>query len=192
MHKLTRLPAILALVLSGLSGAASAGETPFRLGPNPVLGGGEYSTGGGITVAVELREMQGRTGLCGAWAQSERLTAYLRGAGREVLAKGSIALGREVLTYNFNFLHQIAPRDSYAGAPAGCVRLKRAWQPGDAAKPLDIRIPRRSLRFGNPGPKSGGFQVTFRDTGRVNPAMEAGSLLPKSWTSIHLTPTKTQ
>lgn len=192
MHKLTRLPAILALVLSGLSGTASAGETPFRLGSDPVLGGGEYSTGGGITVAVELREMQGSTVLCGAWAQSERLTAYLRGAGREVLAKGSIALGGEVLTYNFNFLHQIAPRDSYADAPAGCVRLKRAWQPGDEAKPLDIRIPRRSLRFGNPGRKSGGFQVTFRDTGRINPAMGAGSPLPKAWTSIHLTPTGTQ
>lgn len=192
MNKLTHLPAILALVLSGLAGAAAAGETPFRLGSDPVLGGGEYSTGGGITVAVELREMQGHTGLCGAWAQSERLTAYLRGAAREVLAKGSIALGGEVLTYNFSFLRQIAPRDSYAGAPAGCVRLARAWQTGDAAKTLDIRIPRRSLRFGNPGPKSGGFQVTFRDTGRVNPAMDAGGPLPKSWTSIQLVPTGTQ
>lgn len=192
MFKITRLPAVLAVLLAGLAGAATASDTPFRLGPDPVLGGGEYSTGGGITVAVDLREMQGRTGLCGAWAESERLTAYLRGSGREILAKGSIALGGEVLTYNFNFLRKIAPRESYAGAPAGCVRLKRAWQPGDASKPLDIRIPRRWLRFGNPGRDSGGFQVRFRDTGRVNPAMEPGSLLPKSWTSIPLVPSGTQ
>jgi len=179
------------LALAFLASAAAAGS-PFRLGSDPVLGGGEYSTGGGITVAVELRDWNGRTGLCGVWAESEQLTVFLRHKGKEVLAKGSIALGREVLTHNLNFLRQVAPRSDYAAVPAGCVVLDRAWQPADAAKPLSVRLPRREFRFGGVGRGNGGPRFTFRDKGRVNPAMGAGSLLPRSWTSFDLVPTPSE
>ena len=189
MRPISRLLALLCLALP--LAPAEAG-TIVKLGPAPVLGGGEYSTGGGITVAVQMHEWAGRTGLCGVWAESEQLTAYLRDEGRRILAKGSIALGGEVLTYNLDFLRQVAPRDSYGGAPAGCVRLKRAWRPGDAARTLKVRIPRRELRFGNQGHNGGGLRITFRDTGRVNPAMRAGGLLAKSWTSFDLNPLLSQ
>ncbi|MEQ8897901.1 MAG: hypothetical protein RID23_12490 [Roseovarius sp.] len=176
-----RLISTLAILIAGT--AAIAG-TPAKLGPAPVLGGGEYSTGGGVTVAIELRNWAGKTGLCGIWAESERLTAYVRHKGNVVLAKGSIALGNEVLTYNLNFLQQVAPSQSYAGAPAGCVRLNRDWRASDANRRLEVRIPRQELHFGRSGTRGGGLRVTFRDTGHANPALTSGSLLPKKWTSF--------
>lgn len=189
MRPLPRLLTALALALtaSATQSAAQAGEA-VRLGPSPVLGGGEYSTGGGVTVAVELRNRAGRTGLCGVWAESERLTVYVRRKGWRVLQKGTITLDGRVLTHNLNFLNQVAPAASYAGAPAGCVRLDRPWRAGDEARKLEIRIPRQDLHFDSNGRKSGGLRITFRDTGKVNPALGAGSLLPKSWTSFDLAP----
>lgn len=186
-------PRLVAVVAAVLASGATAAEGPFRLGPDPVLGGGEYSVGGGITVAVELRRSGGDTVLCGAWAQSEQLTALLSDKGNEILAKGKITLGAEVLTHNLNFLRRIAPRPGYAGAPAGCVRLDRAWRAGDAARPLKVRIPRRELRVGGGvGRAGGGAHYTFRDTGKLNPAMGAGGVLPARWTRFHLTPTRSQ
>lgn len=173
---------IVPLALALTCTAAAAGST-VRLGPAPVLGGGEYSTGGGVTVAVEMRNWAGKTGLCGVWAESERLTAYVRHKGNVVLRKGSIALGGEVLTHNLDFLEQVAPSQSYAGAPAGCVRLQRDWRASDANRRLEVRIPRQELHFDRNGTKGGGLRVTFRDTGHANPALTSGSLLPKKWTS---------
>ena len=174
---------IVPLALALTCSAAAAGST-VKLGPSPVLGGGEYSTGGGVTVAVELRNWAGKTGLCGVWAESERLTAYVRHKGNVVLRKGSIALGNEVLTHNLNFLEQVAPSQSYAGAPAGCVRLSRDWRAGDANRRLMVRIPRQELHFDRNGTKGGGLRVTFRDKGNPNPALSSGSLIPKKWTSF--------
>lgn len=176
------LPGLFAAcLLAAPATPAGAGEAP-RLGPAPVLGGGQYSTGGGITVAVELRDIGGRTGLCGVWAQSEQLTVYVRNAGRRVLSKGSIALDGRILTNNLDFLKRVAPAPGYAGAPAGCVRLARPWRPGDAERRLEVWIPRQQVYFDKNGRDGGGPRITFRDKGRPNPAMGAGSLLPEDWT----------
>jgi len=172
----------LCAALAVAAPAARAGGIA-RLGPDPVLGGGVYSTGGGITVAVEMRNMGGRTGLCGVWAQSEQLTVYVRRAGRRVLSKGSIALDGRILTSNLDFLRRVAPAPGYAGAPAGCVRLDRPWRPGDAARRPEVWIPRQLVYFDSNGRRGGGPRITFRDKGHPNPAMGAGSLLPPHWTT---------
>ena len=186
MRHITRFFATLCLALA--AGTASAGTT-VKLGPNPVLGGGEYSTGGGITVAVELRNWAGKTGLCGVWAESEQLTAYVRRKGGRILAKGSIALDGQVLTHNLNFLEQVAPSQSYAGTPAGCVRLDRPWKASDAGAKLRVRLPRQQLLFGRNGRQSGGLRIRFGPSEHANPALSSGSVLPKRWTSFDLTPT---
>jgi len=181
---MARILMLISPLVIGLFGTAAQSGATVSLGPDPVLGGGEYSTGGGITVAVELRNRNGRAALCGVWAESERLTVYLRRDGGAVLSKGSIMLGSEVLTHDLGFLQQVSPRASYAGATAGCTRIGRAWQPADRAQPLRVRIPRRELRFGGFGRDGGGLRIRFRDTGRANPALVAGSLLPRPWTSV--------
>lgn len=179
MRPVRPLLAILALLL-GLTAAQAA--SPVKLGPHPVLGGGEYSTGGGVTVAVELRNLGGKTGLCGVWAESARLTAYVRHKGGKVLAKGSIALAGQVLTYDLGFLNQVAPAPSYAGAPAGCVRLDRPWRAGDDNRQLEVRLPRQEMQFGRSGRQGGGLRITFGPSESANPALLSGSVLPSEWT----------
>ena len=75
------------LSLATPSLAASA-----KLGPGAVLSGGEYSTGGGITVAIEPRDIGGKLGFCGVWAQSTSMSAYTRRAASSVLTKGVVKI----------------------------------------------------------------------------------------------------
>ena len=176
--------ALPALLLSVSAFAGHAGQTgdAIALGPDPVISGGDYSTGGGITVALELREIGGRTGICGAWAQSERLTAYVRGKGREVLSKGKVLLGGSVLHHDLRFLRRVAPAESYAGAPANCIRTARPWA-GAAGRMPRVRIPRQLVVLERSS-GGGGLEIRFRQSDGTNPAMKAGSLLPARWTTF--------
>jgi len=163
-----------------------AREYPLeRLGPAPVLGGGSYSTGGGITVAVELRQINGHLGLCGVWAESRQLAAVVKHRAKDVLSKGTIVLDGRILTQNFDFLRQVAPAKSYAGDLAGCVELAMPWSAEAAAGHLEIRIPRQLVYFDDNewNDDGGGPRVTFRDKGLPNPALGKGSLLPSEWTN---------
>ncbi len=178
---------MLALVL-WLGGGVGVNARQMReqvpLGAGHILAGGEYSTGGGITVAVELRNLSGETGLCGIWAESERLPAYVRHDRGGILAKGSIALNGQVLTHDLDFLNQVPPSVSYVGAPAGCIRLDRPWRDSDAKGRLEIRLPRRELRFGGGDDRGGGIRIRFTRSNRANPALTDGSVLPASWTRL--------
>ncbi|MBS4009756.1 MAG: hypothetical protein KGZ72_03265, partial [Roseovarius sp.] len=56
------------LAALALAGCTVAGpKMVARLGADPVLSGGSYSSGGGLTVAADIREQQGRVLLCGVW-----------------------------------------------------------------------------------------------------------------------------
>ena len=183
------LPRIAALIaMSAIAGAPVQAASTVKLGPNPVLSGGEYSTGGGITVAVELREIGGQAHICGVWAESERLTAYVRRKGRDVLARGKVELNGRTLTHDLGFLRQVPAAESYAGAPAGCMGLGRAWQTGDAGRKPRVRIPRQLVVFERDGSGAGGIEITFRQTSTPNPALTSGSILPKNWTTFTGTP----
>lgn len=171
----------LALMIATLFGpaAALAGQTGGGtiLGPAPVLGGGSYSTGGGITVAVETREAQGRLAICGTWAESERLTAYLIGQSRRILASGSLAVDGRQVHHGLLFLNQVEPAESYAGAEAACVVTTLPWR-ADAAP--EVWIPRQTVVVERGG--SGNLEIRFGARDTPNPAMQAGSLLPRDWT----------
>lgn len=178
MFKTARLTAI-ALVLT-LGTAAQAGPT---LGDRPALTGGEYTTGGGLTVAMEARPINGTLGLCGVWAQSTSMSVYTRKAASRVLAKGVATLNGQVIARDFGFLNRVRPADSYAGAPAGCVLLNRAWQASDGAGQLQLRIPRQRIFLTAESRRKNGPQVFFTRSDRANPALAKGSLLPARITS---------
>ncbi len=179
----TRTKVLLSALFLGLSSLGATAQT-VPLGPNPTLGGGSYSTGGGLTVAMEARDIDGRLGLCGVWAQSKQLTVYTRRAASRVLSKGSVVLGGEVITHNFDFLNRVNPAETYAGAPAGCVVLNRAWQAIDAAKPLDIRIPRQRVYTSSNEKGGASPRVFFARSEDNNPALAKGSLLPSRYSSF--------
>lgn len=176
MFKTTLLTATF-LALATPSLAASA-----KLGPGAVIAGGEYSTGGGITVAIEPRAIGGKLGLCGVWAQSTSMSAYTRRAASAVLAKGVVQIDGQTVLRNLNFLNRVGPATSYTGAPTGCTVLNRAWT-GDPTPRMTVRIPRQKIVATSASRIENGPRVFFTRSDLANPALAKGSLVPSFITS---------
>src|SRR6056297_442639 len=89
-----RLPLFSAFAIS-IATTAFAGAQPegvARLGPNPSVTGGTYTSPGGLSVAVDLRNFDGRTGVCGVWAESVSQSVMTKRRGKQVLARGNITI----------------------------------------------------------------------------------------------------
>lgn len=168
----------------GFAVMAQAAPSTVPLGPSPALGGGEFSSGGGITVAVEPRRTAtGQMALCGVWAQSDRLSAYVRQSGRTVLDRGSLAVNGRVVHKDLGFLNRVAPSKSYARTDATCVGTSLPYQSN--AK-VEIRIPRHVVVQDRDG-SGAGVEIRFGPSEATNPALLSGSVLPSRFTSTKST-----
>ncbi|MBE0452458.1 MAG: hypothetical protein IBX58_02125 [Roseovarius sp.] len=130
------------LALAGC-GVAFGPVVLASLGPSPVVSGGYYTSGGGIDVAVDLRERDGRTLLCGAWSQSARQSILTAGVVPGLLGSGSVFVDGRALVRGLNFMSEVPPRQDYAGVEARCVLTERPWRAGDEARRPVVRIPRQ-------------------------------------------------
>ncbi|MEM7732107.1 MAG: hypothetical protein AAF280_04905 [Pseudomonadota bacterium] len=173
-------PTLITLLLLAL--ATPIGAASVTLGPGAVIAGGEYTTGGGLTVAVEPRPINGKLGLCGIWAQSDPMPVYTRRAASTVLAKGVVQIDGQTVTRNLNFLNRVRPAESYAGAPTGCMVVNRAWT-GDPTARMTVRIPRQKIIATSASRLENGPRVFFTRSDLVNPALAKGSLVPSYITS---------
>lgn len=111
------------------------------LGSNLVVDGGKYTSGGGLTIAAELRNNQGRTMLCGAWAQSRQQSILTKNVENKVLGVAAFFAGNERIHTGFVFMNEVAPAASYVGQQANCITLERPWRP-EYANNGRMRIPR--------------------------------------------------
>ncbi|WP_371226916.1 hypothetical protein [Roseovarius sp. 2305UL8-3] len=162
---MTRFFSLITAATFGMAACAPLPRvTGQALGPNAVLDGGRYSSGGGITVAAEARNINGMTALCGVWAESKSQSALTRQKGLFVVQTGTALLGREVIRSSFGFMKKVPAADDYTGQPATCVVTERPWQPGDNAKPLTLRFPNLVVHREKDGLKPGPI-VTFKQTG---------------------------
>lgn len=134
------------------------------LGPGAVVSGGTYSSGGGITVAVDLREDRGRTAVCGVWAESRQQSVLTKHVEADLLGTGSIAADGTTLVRGLNFLARVDPAPDYTGLPANCVRSERPWRAGDQDLNPIVHIPRQVV-LTEGGDEGSGAHVTFRQTG---------------------------
>ncbi len=151
--------ALMIAVIAALGGPALALDV--RLGPGLSLARGSFSTGGGVTVATELRRTaQGGTALCGAWAESESQSVYTLGEARRAVAHASVYVAGRRIASDLGFMPKIEPRLDYAGAPARCVAVDMPWRAG--AVP-EVFLPRAVISAG--GHNDGGQSVHFRQTG---------------------------
>ncbi len=143
------------------------------LGPHTVLSGGEYSTGGGITVAVELRNLKGMAALCGAWSESRHLTIYLKGKSKKVLSNAVVLVNGNRAHQNLQFLKETNPTSSYTGEDGNCFELGRPWRSSDSSADIAISIPRQLVYFDR-GKASAAEDIWFRQTETSNPAWGDG------------------
>lgn len=156
----------MALPLLGLMACTqNQPEARATLGPRPSLDGGSYSSGGGLTFATELREVAGRTALCGVRAEHGRQSVLTQGKASGVAASGSAYVDGKLLHRGLVFLRKVDPAESYGGLEANCVVTDRPWQAGDRAKPVKLRIPNQVVYREGDDMMGSGPIVTFRQTG---------------------------
>ncbi|SLN51099.1 hypothetical protein ROG8370_02273 [Roseovarius gaetbuli] len=160
----------LALLVGLLSACTSTNSVTTRalLLPDPVVFEGRYDSGGGIAVAADIREHEGKTMVCGVWSQSDGQASMTRGAKTEVLGSGSINLEGKALMRGLGGLNEVASAPDYGGAPASCVVTARDWKAGDEGLRPTVHFPRKELyldavdvgsdmvRFGPAVPGNGG------------------------------------
>jgi len=152
----------MTLATAGLLAACTAPPPPTvaRLGADPVVSGGSYDSGGGITVAVDLRERDGRTMVCGVWAESVQQSVLTNNKARGVLDTGNIAVGGEMILRGLRFLAEVEPMADYGGQEGHCAMTSRPWQAGRA----EIRIPQHVVHVEDDD-LGGTFVVRFKQSG---------------------------
>jgi len=134
----------MTLATAGLLAACTAAPPPqptvARLGADPVVSGGSYDSGGGLSVAVDLRERDGRTMVCGVWAESAQQSILTKNKAKGVLDTASIAVGGETVLRGLRFLAEVAPM---AGHGLGSTRWYRVFECASAMVLASIPGPRR-------------------------------------------------
>ena len=151
--------------------AAPDGGTVTRLDAAPALTGGTYSTGGGLTLASTYRPVDGRTALCGAWAESKAQTPYTKGKARDILSGGAAYLDGEKILDDLGYFRKIQPTTDYRDIPATCRVTAQPWRPDYANRVPDIRLPRQVVYYDPSG--ISGPRISFQQTG---PGALGGSL----------------
>ncbi len=161
---MTLLAATFLTGLAACSPNVPAGSA--TLGPNPALGGGTFTSPGGITVAVDARNIDGRTGICGVWAESASQSVMTRNSGPKILDSGGVSLNGEGVAQGLGFLQKVEPATSYAGLEANCITTDRVWRVGDERRALQIHLPRQIVRNELDGDlDGGGILIWFRPGG---------------------------
>jgi hypothetical protein len=143
------MPRISGLTVLGL-GLAIAACTRFAdvgtdtIGPGYATAGGEWSSGGGITVVSRAFERNGVTVVCGAWTTDQQSTMTIL-LNDDVIEAGALYIGAERAAWNLGFMAEIPYSDNIAGAQANCVASALPWRAELADTAPQVRLP--PLRF---------------------------------------------
>lgn len=178
-----RLPLSLAFIFIGLAGMAGA---QTLLSERVTLAHGSFTSGGGLTIAAELRPTAtGGTALCGVWAESASQSSYTLGEARRIVKLASVSVDGRRVTQDLGFLPQVAPQLDYAGQPARCRALDLPWRAGRVP---EIFMPRQQISTA----KGGGSDpaISFRQTGAgaMSPALDVVPLLVRNIGLVPLSP----
>ncbi len=155
---LVRCAAGLALV--GCATVTSVGTDPID--SRYSVGGREWDSGGGITIAARAFERNGVTVICGAWTM-DRQSVVTSELNDEVLGAGSVFLDGDRTVQNLSFMRLVPYSDNIAGEQANCVATGRPWKADYDAAPARVRIPRMAF----PLDADTGDFVVFRETQRA-------------------------
>jgi hypothetical protein len=127
------------------------------VGPGYVQGGGDWDSGGGITVVARVFERGGATVVCGAWTTDRQsvLTAELND---DIIETGSIHLDGDRVAWNLGFMTELRQAENLSGVQANCVASGKRWRPAFAEAEPRIHLPRLSFVLD----ASSRQRVTFR------------------------------
>ena len=144
-----------------LTGSLDIIQTLFRpkvrmpLGQNPPQAAGQYSTGGGVRAAAELRQVGNAAYVCGAWSQSKRQSPRTEKQAPEVLARGHVSANGKPVLRDLGFFRHIASQRPFEGIMAHCKDTGLAWDGAFDPASVQVHLPEMVVY---PGP---GTQVIF-------------------------------
>jgi hypothetical protein len=117
------------------------------IGPGYVTGGGEWNSGGGITIVVSVLSVN---------------------QNRDVMEAGSVYIGRTRIVHNLAFMARIPYSDNITGSQANCVASAVPWRKEFAETGPRTRIPRMAFgaEGGDEDSGGGGDILRFRETER--------------------------
>ncbi len=156
---------VLGLVAGGCTRHADVGTD--TVGPGYVTGGGEWNSGGGITVVVRAFERGGVTVVCGAWT-TDRQSVLSINQNDDAIEAGSVYAGKTRLVMNLAFMARVPYADSISGAQANCVASSVPWRAEFAETGPRLRFPRLAFPGGGGDEEGGGggSPLIFRQTPR--------------------------
>ncbi|MEL6314972.1 MAG: hypothetical protein AAFQ60_13110 [Pseudomonadota bacterium] len=142
---------ITALIVAG--SAAIALFTPAtaqsKRYTTPMLNSGEvisygFRPYGSIVIASMVKDIGGKTAVCGFWAVQERLQAYVISTKLDLKArqKVTIKLGNRRLLTGVGFMNKVDLDDFEAGTKANCQVTAVPWQAGFATQEIEYNSPR--------------------------------------------------
>ena len=137
MSRHSLIPA-LALLAACATYGPGGGDT---VGPGYGVGGGEWNSGGGITAAAGVRERDGRTAVCGAWAAGSQ-AAITYGWNDDVMAAAAVSVAGERLVQNLSFMTEARGPQALPGAQANCVTSSVTWRAEFADARPRLHFPR--------------------------------------------------
>ena len=150
----------VALALTGCTTATPVGTDPID--PRYSVGGGEWNSGGGITIVARAFERNGATVICGAWTM-DRQSGMTSELNDDVLAAGSVFLDGDRAVQNLSFMRLVPYSDNIAGEQANCVATGLSWKVDYTTAPARVRMPRMAFAMGDL-PEN---VLVFRETQRV-------------------------
>ena len=150
----------VALALAGCTTATPVGTDPIDLRYS--VGGGQWDSGGGITIAARAFEQNGVTVICGAWTM-DRQSGLTHDYNDDVLEAGSVFLDGDRAVQNLSFMRLVPYSDNIAGEQANCVATGLPWKADYAAAPARVRMPRMAFRLDD----RPAIDVVFRETQRA-------------------------
>ncbi len=150
----------VALALVGCTTATPVGTDPID--SRYSVGGGEWNSGGGITIVVRAFERNGDVVICGAWTM-DRQSVVTSELNDYVMEAGSIFLDGDRAVQNLSFMRLVQYSDNISDEQANCVATGRPWKADYATAPARIRMPRMVF----PLDEDTGNTVIFRETHRA-------------------------
>ena len=157
MRHLVRHAALAGLLALTACAAATEPAGTSRIGPEDLRGGGVWSSGGALELALGLRPGEAGPRLCGAWTITHQ-SVLSRRHNAEVLASGSVWQGGRRLATGLGFLARLGEGASLEGAQARCIRVGDSARLGGEA--LSLQLPPRFFEYD----ELSGYQARFRQT----------------------------
>ena len=138
---------VLACGLAVLALAGCATATPMgtdAIDSHYVTGGGTWSSGGGITAVVRVKERDGAALVCGAYAMDRQSTMSVE-LNRWVIEAAAVDLAGDRLVQNLSFMRQLPYSGNIAGQQANCVASGKPWKAAYADAPPSLRFARMAF-----------------------------------------------